>query len=95
MVKGLAPRLNVMESIVTLAESVGDVFVEVLKVAVSPGLTAAIPPDQFVPVFQSAEAGALSQVASVLGGMTVALMSRLELPIVVVSPPLFGVSSRI
>ena len=48
----------------TLAERVAEVCVEVPRVAVSPGLTGAIPPDQLVPVFQSAEAGAFSQVAS-------------------------------
>ena len=45
-------------------ERVGEVCVEVPKVAVSPALTGATPPDQFVPEFQSAEAGAFSQVAS-------------------------------
>ena len=64
---GLAPELKVMESMVTLAERVGEVCVEVPKVAVSPALTGANPGgtlNQLPPVFQVAEAGALSQVAS-------------------------------
>ena len=61
---GFAPELKVMESMVTLAERVGEVCVEVPKVAVSPALTGAIPPDQLAPVFQLSEAGAFSQLAS-------------------------------
>ena len=63
MVKGLAPRLKVMESIVTLAESVGDVFVDVLKVQCHRGISGATSPIQFVPEFQS-ELTFPSQVAS-------------------------------
>ena len=44
--------MKVMDSIVTSAERVGNVAPEVLKVAVSPGLTGAIVGDQFAPVFQ-------------------------------------------
>jgi hypothetical protein len=60
----LAPGMKVMEEMVMSVERVGEVCVEVPKVAVSPALTGATPPDQFVPEFQSAEAGAFSQVAS-------------------------------
>ena len=60
----LAPGMKVMEEMVMSVERVGEVCVEVPKVAVSPALTGATPPDQFVPEFQSAEAGASSQVAS-------------------------------
>ena len=49
---------------VTFAERVGDVFEEVLKVAVSPGLTGAFLDDQFAPEFQLAEPGSSSHVAS-------------------------------
>jgi hypothetical protein len=56
--------LKVMDSIVTSAERVGDVAAEVLKVAVSPGLTGAMLGDQLVPEFQLAEIGTLSQLAS-------------------------------
>ena len=60
-----SPRgLKVMESMEMLAERVGEVWVETLKVAVSPGLTGAVSPNQLLPVFQSAEGGAASQVAS-------------------------------
>ena len=46
-----APELNVMESMVTSSERNSVVIVEVLKVAVSPALTGAIPPTQFLPSF--------------------------------------------
>jgi hypothetical protein len=62
--KTLAPGTKVMESMVTDALIVGEVCVEVLKVAVSPGLSGAIPPDQFVPEFQLPESGLVSQTAS-------------------------------
>ena len=45
----LAPGLNVTEPMVTLSERVGEVCVEAPKVAVSPELTGAIPPDNCCP----------------------------------------------
>src|SRR6516164_7974892 len=64
IVNALAPGLKVIDSTVAISESVSEVVIEVLNVAVSPGLTGALGGDQFVPVFQSAEPGLGSQTAS-------------------------------
>jgi hypothetical protein len=47
----LSPGLKVIEEMVMSAERAGEVCVEVPKVAVSPALTGARPPNQLVPVF--------------------------------------------
>ena len=65
IVKALAEGWKVIDSTVTLPESVNEVCVEVLNVAVSPGFTGALGDvDQLVPVFQSPEPGSDSQTAS-------------------------------
>ena len=61
----LAPGWKVIDSTVAFDDSVSEVCVEVLKVAVSPGLTGAIGDvDQLLPVFQTPEPGLGSQTAS-------------------------------
>src|SRR5262245_50339638 len=57
IVTAAGSALKVIESTVALAESVSEVCLEVLNVAVSPGLTGALG-DQLVAVFQSPETGA-------------------------------------
>src|SRR5207237_570015 len=65
IVKALAPDWKVIDSTVAFDDSVSEVCVEVLNVAVSPGLTGALGDvDQLVPVFQSPEPGLSSQTAS-------------------------------
>src|SRR5262245_43542619 len=64
IVKALAPGLKVIDSTVAFLKTVREVVVEVLNVAVSPGLTGAIGDvDQLAPAFQTPMMGLSSQTA--------------------------------
>ncbi len=77
IVKALAPRLNVMESMVTSPERDSEVIVEVLNVAVSPAMTGGIAGVQLPPVFQSPDNGQQFQTASTASaGAAMATNSR-------------------
>ena len=77
IVKGLAPGLNVMESMVTSPERNSEVIVEVLNVAVSPALTGGIAGVQLPPVFQSTDDGFEFHTASTASaGAAMATTSR-------------------
>ena len=55
--------MKVIDSTVAFPKSVGNSCVEVLNVAVSPGLTGAIPDAQLAPAFQLSVSGAGNQTA--------------------------------
>jgi hypothetical protein len=77
IVKALAPGPKVIDSMVMLLESISEVCVEVLNVAVSPGLTGALGGAQLVPMFHTSESGLNSQTASTAStGVAVVTNSR-------------------